>query len=244
MSSVGIVLVHGGLHAGDCWDPTVHELRRQAPGLRVLAPDLPGRGSVPGDLANLTIEDCVRAVVDQIDAARLDKVVLVGHSLAGITVPGVAEALGSRVVRRVFLACCVPPQGSSVIDTLSGPLRFVASRRIKVGGIAKPIPRTLARWAFCNEMSPSQAAMVLGRLYPDSASVLTQKASRAPSSVPTTWVLTTRDRALAPRKQRRFIENLGGAVEVVELRSCHDAMIAEPAALSRILLDAAGVRPV
>ncbi len=43
MADVGIVLVHGGQHAGDCWEPTVTEIGLQAPGTPVLAVDLPGR---------------------------------------------------------------------------------------------------------------------------------------------------------------------------------------------------------
>jgi len=32
-----LVLVHGGAHAADCWDPTVDEVHRRAPDLPVLA---------------------------------------------------------------------------------------------------------------------------------------------------------------------------------------------------------------
>ena len=50
MALPDLVLVHGGAHAADCWDLTVAELARQAPELRVLAVDLPGRGGRPADL--------------------------------------------------------------------------------------------------------------------------------------------------------------------------------------------------
>ncbi|WP_431523803.1 alpha/beta hydrolase [Mycobacterium europaeum] len=47
----------------------------------------------------------------QVEAAGVDHVALVAHSLAGINVPGVAAELGSRRVRRiVFVACNVPRQ--------------------------------------------------------------------------------------------------------------------------------------
>jgi hypothetical protein len=55
MVSTGLVLVHGGAHAGDCWDLVVDELRWMAPDLRTLAMDLPGRASKPGDLATATL---------------------------------------------------------------------------------------------------------------------------------------------------------------------------------------------
>ena len=117
-----LVLVHGASHAGDCWDSTVAALGVRRPEAPVLAIDLPGRRDEPGDLATLTIDECVRSVVAQIDRAGLEDVVLVGHSMAGITIPGVATDLGAPRVRNfVFLSCCVPPEGGSVLDTLGGP---------------------------------------------------------------------------------------------------------------------------
>ena len=50
MALPALVLVHGGRHAGDCWDLTVDEIHRLAPELTVLAVDLPGRRDKPGDL--------------------------------------------------------------------------------------------------------------------------------------------------------------------------------------------------
>jgi hypothetical protein len=49
-------------------------------------------------------------------------------------------------------------------------------------------------------------------------------------------VLTGRDHSLPPRKQRGFIGNLGGVEEVIELDTCHNAMISMPEELAAILL--------
>ncbi|PRE08850.1 hypothetical protein C6P92_26445, partial [Burkholderia multivorans] len=56
-------------------------------------------------------------------------------------------------------------------------------------------------------------------------------------AVPMSWVLTKRDRALRPKLQRRFIANLGGVDEVIELDTCHDAMISKPVELAQIILE-------
>src|SRR6195952_5186250 len=98
MTLPALVLVHGGEHAADCWDLTVAELGRQEPALRVLAVDLPGYGDEPGELATATVADWVDCVVSRIDAEGLDEVVVVGHSLAGLTVPGGVTKLGSKRV--------------------------------------------------------------------------------------------------------------------------------------------------
>lgn len=83
-----LVLIHGGAHAADCWDLTIAELRSAAPGLRVLAVDLPGRRAKPGDLRRATIREWVDSVVSDIDRAGLDRVVIAGHSMAGLVTPG------------------------------------------------------------------------------------------------------------------------------------------------------------
>ena len=232
-----LVLVHGGSHAADCWEPTIARLKELAPHVPVLAVDLPGRRGEPGDLARLTIAECVASVVAQIDRAGLDRVVLVGHSMAGITVPGVAEALGpERLDRLVFLSCSIPPEGQAIVDTISGALRFVARRRARKGGISRPMPKMVAKRAFCNGMSPDQTAFTLARQYPDSSTVIVEQVHRNLPPVARTWILLTQDRALSPAKQRSFIENLGGVDEVISLDTCHNAMISKPDELAEILL--------
>src|ERR1700741_5467654 len=93
MTLPGLVLVHGGAHAADCWDWTISELVCQEPKLRVLAVDLPGRGRNPADLATVTIADWVNSVVADVEDAMLSDLVIVGHSLGGLTVPGVVTRL-------------------------------------------------------------------------------------------------------------------------------------------------------
>jgi pimeloyl-ACP methyl ester carboxylesterase len=97
-----LVLIHGGGHAADCWDLTNAELRCTAPKLRVLAVDLPGRRAKPGDLRRATIRDWADSVVTDIDQAGLDKVVVAGHSMAGLVMPGVVTKLGATRVREVI----------------------------------------------------------------------------------------------------------------------------------------------
>lgn len=123
MTLPALVLVHGGEHSADCWDLTVGELHRQAPDLQLLAVNLPSHGATPGDLTTATIPDWVRSAVAQIEDARLDRVVVVYHSLAGLIVPGIVAKLGSsRVPEMILAACCMPPDGKAVVDALGAQL--------------------------------------------------------------------------------------------------------------------------
>ncbi|VVD33620.1 Pimeloyl-ACP methyl ester carboxylesterase [Paraburkholderia dioscoreae] len=233
-----IVLVHGGQHSGACWQPTVDALRALDPSAQVLAVDLPGHGNEPGDLATLTIAQCVESVTSQILSTRPSRVMLVGHSMAGITLPGVAARLGSALVQRVvFIACCIPPDGKTVLDTLHAPMNIIASRAARRTAVSAPLPAFIARFVFANGMTREQKLRVVAGLCAESTRVTTEPVDRSAfPRVPTSWVLTQRDRALRPKVQREFIGNLGGVDEVIELDTCHNAMISEPVKLAEILL--------
>jgi pimeloyl-ACP methyl ester carboxylesterase len=233
-----IVLVHGGQHSGACWQPTVDALRALDPLVKVLAVDLPGHGNELGDLATLTIEQCVDSVTSQILSTRPGRVVLVGHSMAGITLPGVAAQLGPALLQRlIFIACCIPPDGKTILDTLHPPMNVIASRAARRTAVSAPLPAFLARWVFANGMTREQKRRVVAGLCAESTKVTTESVDRSMlPRVPMSWVLTRRDRALRPKSQRQFIDNLGGVDEVIELDTCHDAMISEPLKLAEILL--------
>lgn len=234
-----LVLVHGGAHAADCWDLVVDKLARCAPQLRVLAVDLPGRAGRPCVPGTVEITDWVESVVGDVNAAGFDDVVVVGHSLAGLTVPGVVAKLGARRVREMILvAAFVPPQGKSVVDALRGPLVPLAR---SAGWIHKsfPVPAIAARFAFCNGMTREQRKFAISRLCLESPTVIVEPVDRStmPDEVPRTWIMTLSDRALSVRQQRGCIDSLGGVDTLIHVDSCHDVMISEPNWLARVLIE-------
>jgi pimeloyl-ACP methyl ester carboxylesterase len=234
-----LVLVHGGAHAADCWDLTIAEISCLEPKLRVLAVDLPGRGCNPANLAKVTVADWVDSVVADVERAALNDVVVVGHSMGGLTVPGVVARLGATRVREMVLAAAfVPPQGLSVVDTLRGPLAPLARIGPRINRLAT-MPKMAARLAFWNAMSREQRRYAVSRLYPESARVIIEPADRSdlPAEVPRTWIMTLRDRALSVLQQQRCITSLGGVDTLVCLDTCHDLMYSDPQRLAVILLE-------
>ena len=235
----GLVLVHGGQHAADCWEPTVDEIHRLAPDLTVLAVDLPGRRGKPGDLTTATIDNWVDSLVSDIEMAGLGELVIAGHSMAGLTVPGAVTKLGPSRVREMILAAAfVPPDGYAVVDTLPGVLGWYARRYIDKGGVAT-LPTALAALVFCNGMTPAQRKFNLDRFYAEGPSVVVEKVNRnaMPDDVPRTWILTLRDRALSQNAQRRSIAALGGVQTLVPVDTCHNLMVSEPTRLAEILVE-------
>ncbi|TVR26746.1 MAG: alpha/beta hydrolase [Nitriliruptor sp.] len=235
----GVVLIHGAFHSAACWAPTVNELERQAPDLAVLPVDLPGRGGTPADLRTVTLASCVEHVVAEIDRVGLDPVVVVAHSLGGLTAPAVVARLGApRVARLVLIAAVIPPDGASDLDLMPQPARSVMARVLRPGRERRPPARPLARLFFCNGMNREQRQLVYAQLTPEATNLFSEPVDRSglPDAVPRTWVLTRRDRSMLPSKQRAAMRDLGRVDEVIELDTCHDAMVSQPDELARVLL--------
>ncbi|MDG4665887.1 alpha/beta hydrolase [Mycobacterium sp. 236(2023)] len=235
----GLVLVHGACHGADCWEPTIDALSRLAPDVKVLAVDLPGRRGKPGELAGARIDDFADSVVADVNGAGFDDIVLVGHSMAGVTLPRVASRLGARRVKElVFAAAFVPPDGQCVIDLVPGVIGWYG-RRNKNKRPAGALPAAIAKFAFCNGMTPEQRRFTAARWYPETASVPLENVDRRdmPAEIPRTWILTLRDRATTPRSQRASIAALGGVQTVIEMDTCHNMMISEPTRLAEILAE-------
>ena len=228
------VLVHGGGMTGGCWDPLVPLL--DGP---VHAIDLPGRGRRPADPAAVTLTDFVDAVVDDLVAADLHDVVLVGHSLAGITLPGVARRQRARLRRLVFVSCAVPPAGESVnriLATLSPAAAEIVDRLgADVLGADGTLSDALARPMFGNDLDDDQWAFVRTCMVPEANQVIDEPTDvRVPEDLPRTYVRLLQDASLTLATQDQMIANLGGA-EVVDLDAGHMAMISQPAALASLL---------
>jgi pimeloyl-ACP methyl ester carboxylesterase len=78
-----------------------------------------------GDRAHLATAETgadvhVQDVVAVIEMARLDEVVLVGHSYAGLVISGAAERIPQRLARLVWLASQPAPDGRSLFEAF-GP---------------------------------------------------------------------------------------------------------------------------
>ena len=238
-----LVFLHGGLHTGGCWDQTLAAISELRPNLDVFAVDLPGRRHLEADLATLTLDDCAAAVVRQIDdsggAGRDDgeEVVLVGHSLAGVVMARVVDRLRrQRPVQVVFVACCVPAKGRCVVDALPIALRPVVRHLTQRSPVIAP-PKSLLRYAFGNHATAVQRACITDGIVPESSALLLEPVVFGfPRSVPKSWILTSRDRALPPRQQRRSIRNVGGVDRVAVIDAAHEVMITHPHELAATVL--------
>jgi pimeloyl-ACP methyl ester carboxylesterase len=159
------VLVHGAWHGAWCWAAVINQLEKL--GDRAYAVDLPGHGMNHADRSKVTLDSYVSATVDFIERHNLNQVVLAGHSLGGITIPGVAVKIPKRIKRVVWVTAIVPLDGKPFIDSddpRSAPiLRLAANpdRSVPIEAMGESFLSKLT-----NDMAPAMRQYVMSALCP------------------------------------------------------------------------------
>jgi pimeloyl-ACP methyl ester carboxylesterase len=239
-----IVLVHGGAHGAWCWDALVASL--VSPVCAVDLPPVsvrggPDRNVRPPGIDDLALADWAAAVLAAADDAGFDRCVLVGHSLAGLTLCEVARRAPARVAHLVFVSALVPPEGVHAVDAM--PQEMID--RV-AGGLTDAILADM----FCNDLDAAQTRFVIEHVGTEVASVMIEPVTRVgmPAELPKTYLRLGRDHALPLAAQDASIAALeavpGGRVVVVDIDSGHNVMISRPAELAAILDGIAGAEGI
>jgi alpha/beta hydrolase family protein len=223
-----VVLVHGAYHGAWCWELLIPELKRL--GHRALAVDLPVSDPALG------AADYADAILDAIDPSS--EPVVLGHSMAGLVIPLVADR---RPVRRlVFLAAFLPLPGRSAseqrqAEPIDGQVAPKSAEWTAVGDDVWMVGPNTATELFFHDAPPDIAGWAAARLRPQAYRVMNEPSPlRSWPEVNSDYILCRDDRALNPDWCRRAArERLG--VEAVELDGAHSPFLTRPIELAGAL---------
>ncbi len=213
-------LVHGGAHGAWCWERVQEELA--ALGHRGIAADLPCEDDDAGaaEYADVVVESL--AAVDE-------PVVLVAHSLGGLTIPIVASR--RPAARMIFLSALLPVPGKSLREQQETEPEMSFPYTGGPAGL---------RNRFYHRARPEDADRAMRLMRRQSLTPFTEitPLERWPD-VPSSYVLATEDRACNPEWSRRVArERLG--VEAIELEgSDHSPFLSRPRELAGLLAELA-----
>ena len=228
-NSLPLVLVHGGGFDSRCWDLVLPTILGP-----VTVVDLPGRGRHRALMESVDWALCADTVAADVSEAGYDDLVLVGHSLAGCSIPSIVRTLGARVRRVVLIACTVPRDGESAFDTLDPEVQQL-SRVAGSGPTSLSRTSELAQLVLGSDLTNEQAAWCAERMVPEAPRLVADPVSLAGfEEVPKTWVLTARDEIVSPQKQRSFANRLANC-HLHELDTGHMCMVSHPALLGSLL---------
>lgn len=109
------ILVHGAW--GAAWEFNEVAALLSADGSNVIAVDLPGHGDNKAPINEVTMDAYVQTVTNVINDQN-DKVILVGHSLAGAVISQVAEIIPDKIDRLIYVAAMLLKTGESPLEMM------------------------------------------------------------------------------------------------------------------------------
>jgi pimeloyl-ACP methyl ester carboxylesterase len=207
-------LVHGGAHGAWCWERVTAEL--EARGHATVAVDLPCEDD---DAGAATYADTV------LHALPDEPVVLVAHSLGGLTVPLVAAA--RPALRMIFVSALLPVPGRSFRDQQQEEEIMFPY----VGGKAG------LRERFYERCAPEDADRAMRLLRRQSETPFVERTPlEAWPDVPASSIVCGDDRAVSPAWSVRAARGRLGVEPVVLEGSDHSPFLSRPVELADLLV--------
>jgi len=223
----GIAFIHGGGHGGWVWS----DIRQQMV-LPSIAIDLPGWGEGEDVVANITLADWVNHAADEISRQRWKRFMLVGHSLAGITIPGVAEKLVDQVAHIVYISCHVPAEGKSAYDSMPQDTRDLVLQNniFRINVLPLGVTGAMLRiHEDKNKPSPGQP-------------FFSPVSRRAIAHIPSTYVRLLEDEIISNDRQLEMIEDMQVTYQI-PVHGHHMAHISKPDMICGVLSTIAALAP-
>jgi pimeloyl-ACP methyl ester carboxylesterase len=224
------VLVHGAMHGGWCWKRVRRELSMA--GADVFTPTLTGLG----ERAHLNSEAVglsthVQDIVNCILCEEMTNVVLVGHSYAGMVITGVADSLGDRIGRLVYLDGLVPHNGESTMQAMGLENLTLAETRA-----VKPYPNV-----DYGVKNAEDLAWVRRHLSPQGVRTFNEPLSltRDLSAIKRCYIACTaarNDGSEIDRMRKFAMARIDHRWRREEIATGHDAMVTAPKSVARLLL--------
>ncbi len=224
-------LVHGAWHGAWCWERLTPEL--EALGHRVIAMDLPCEDG------SATFDDYADVVCASMSDQPGDDLILVGHSLAGNTIPLVAAR--RAVSRLVYLCALIPMPGRSLAEQMAGDAEMLNpdySRGLSEKdseGRRTWVDKELARFHMYGDCDADTVEAAFARLCPQATHPYRQPCTLpAHPGLRTTYVLSEEDRVVNAGWARRAAKERLNA-DVIEMPGSHSPFLSRPAHLAEVL---------
>ena len=218
-----VVLVHGAFADGSDWARVIPLL--QARGLHVTAVQIP----------LTSLQDDVAATWRVIEA-QPGKVVLVGHSWGGtvITEAGATD----KVSALVYVSAFAPDAGQSSGELGKGYPTPPGSASLSMDDAGfLHISDEGMRTQFAFDVPPARAAVMAATQGPIAAKAFDEPVTVAAWKTHPSWyVVSTRDRMIAPELQTAMAQRIGA--HVTRLPTSHVPQEVEPAKVAAAILDA------
>lgn len=246
-----IVMVHGAWHWGGCFLKVADLLAQM--GYPVVMPDLKSHGYSAATYDQVVDMADYAAPVSAIVQAAESPVVLLGHSMGGVTLTHVAELYPDKIRKLIYLTAFMTPSGKSANSYIFSPayatdpaaaelFQLLSASSDNKGVVLDVAQPALVRAAFYADCPDRDVAVAAANVIPVNSNVpYGAIASTTPGrfgSIPRVFIECTLDKAIPIAQQRQMQADVPGAT-VMSLATSHSAFFSEPDQLADLIATAA-----
>ncbi|MGC4041874.1 MAG: alpha/beta fold hydrolase [Flavobacterium sp.] len=231
------VLVHGAWQAPYVWDEVRNDLIKK--GKKVVVVELPGHGSDKTLTHTLNLDIYSNKVIEAV--SKVDgKVILVGHSMAGMVISNAAEKIPAKISKLVYIGAFLPKDGQALTDlAYSDPDSKLGPNLVpSADQLTLDVKQQELVDLFIKDGSQADKDLVQKNYRAEPAIPFTNKVTLTKSnfgSVEKIYVKTLQDLVISPGLQDRMIAD-AGIKTVYSLNTGHSPFLSRPQEVSRLLL--------
>ncbi|WP_017587904.1 alpha/beta fold hydrolase [Nocardiopsis ganjiahuensis] len=228
-----VLLISGAGLPSWIWDATRKELASSRETAVAARPD--GHAdSGAGGVGGVSLADHAAAALA---SAPWDRFAVVAHSAGGVVGAELARLAPERVSALLGVSAVVPGPEGSFVSSMPFPNRLLLSLVMRIAG-TRP-PESVIRGGLTAGLGEDMTDRVVADFVTEPTALFRGRTGREPIRQRRGYVLTSRDRALAPGLQRRFAANLFSGDQGVTweetLDTGHLPMLEAPGSLARLV---------
>lgn len=231
------VLVHGAWQAPYVWEAIQADLTKK--GNKVILVELPGHGTDKTLTHTLSIEAYRDKVVEAISKEN-QKVILVGHSMAGVVISAVAEKIPTKINKLVYIGAFLPASGQALTDlayadpdSKLGPALVPSADQLTLD-----VKKENLLDLFIHDGSQAAKDLVVKHYRAEPAIPFTNKVTLTKEnfgSVQKVYIKTLQDIVISPGLQDRMIAE-AGIKTIYSLDTSHSPFLSQPKEVTKLLL--------
>jgi pimeloyl-ACP methyl ester carboxylesterase len=231
------VLVAGAWQGAWTWKDVKYKLEQA--GQKVIVVELPGHGTdntPPQNISLNAYRDHTVGVIEKVE----ERIILVGHSMAGMVVSAVAERIPSRIEKVIYIGAFIPANGQSILDLISTDTesQLTPSIRPTEDQLLLDVVREKITEIFCQDGSAAVKKQVVDNFRLEPAIPFADKLQLTGEGfgrVTKHFIHTELDKAIPYNFQKRMV-SAAGPVTTHVIKTGHSPHLTHPHDIATLLI--------